>query len=178
MMRAWARIRVRERTIHHFAGMMRQSDLMADDNLLQDLVSLPQAAAVLGLHRATVNEMVNSGRLTGHRLGPHWYVRRSELDVFSRSYRRPRTSPRRRLSGPAAFHWTNELLRWLLLWESATSEELSRVIDLHVGNVRKYLALAELDGLIKRDDYGYWSLTQAGHERAERLPRAGEAVAS
>jgi len=148
------------------------------DDLLKELVSLPEAAERLHLHRATVNDMVNSGRLRGYRLGPHWYVRRSELEIFERSYQRPKNSPRRRIGGATTQHWTDEILRWLLLWDSATSEELRRVIDLHIGNIRKYLVFCEQDDLAMRDDLGYWKLTEAGRNRATALPPAGESIAS
>jgi excisionase family DNA binding protein len=143
------------------------------EDVLKDLVGLPEAAQLLGVHRATANDMVKSGRLTGYRLGPHWYVRRSDLEIFARHYERPKNSPRRKVAGATAAYWTNDILRWLGMWESATSEELRRVIDLHVGNIRKYLSLAELDGLVTRDENGFWSLTSHGRERAATLPAAG-----
>jgi excisionase family DNA binding protein len=137
--------------------------------LLTELVSLPEAAEYLGLHRATVNDMIISGRLRGYRLGAHWYVRRPELEIFKRAYRRPRGSPRRGAVEASAY-WTQEILRWLLHWSEATSAELDRVLDLHVGNIRKYLALAEKDSLVTRDEYGLWSLTGLGLAQAARLP--------
>lgn len=73
----------------------------------------------------------------------------------------------------AQIHWTEEILRWLQLWESATAEELDRVIDLHIGNIRKYLVFCEQDHLAERDEFGYWCLTPAGRARAVVLPPAG-----
>lgn len=169
---------VAEASIRHPEPPFRQTGRMANgDDLLEDLVSLPNAAAQLKLHRATVNDMVNDGRLRGYRIGPHWYVRKSDLVRLQATYKRPKNSPRRR-SGDWGFHWTNEILRWLLAWNSATSSELARVIDLHIGNVRKYLAFCEQDQLAERDDYGQWRLTHRGRERAERLPPANEHLAS
>jgi excisionase family DNA binding protein len=150
--------------------------VMAKPELLEDLLSLPDAAQVLGLHRATVNNMVLCGRLKGYRLGPHWYLRRSEVELFRSGYDRPKTSPRR-VAREVKAYWTNELLRWLLHWHDATSAELKTVVDLHIGNIRKYLALAEHDGLVTRDDCGRWALTIEGDARAQRLP-AIEATAS
>lgn len=143
---------------------------MATDQVVGELVGLPAAAELLGLHRATVNDMVITGRLRGYRLGAHWYVRRSELEIFQRAYRRPRSAPRRKAVETRA-HWTNEIVRWLLHWGEASTAELDRVLDLHIGNIRKYLTIAEQDGLVIRDDYGWWSLTSRGRENAERLPR-------
>lgn len=148
--------------------------MVTSQDLLDDLVSLPRAAEMLGLHRGTVNEMVNCGRLRGFRLGPHWYVRRSELDLFKEQYRRPKNAPLRR-NGQRRAYWTEHLVRWLSAWENASVEELSRVVDLHVGNIRKYLTLGDQAGLFKRDDEGLWRLTDAGRELAGNLPRAGAA---
>ncbi len=148
------------------------------DELVQDLVSLREAAEVLRLHRATVNEMVNSGRLRGFRLGANWYVRASELRIFSQTYQRPRNAGRRHNTSATQRRWCEHLLAWLLLWTSATTEELDRVLDLHVGNIRKYLVFCEQDGLAARDDSGCWALTDEGRARAQMLPPAGEAATS
>ena len=141
---------------------------------LADMVSLPEVASRLGLHRATVNHMVLEGRLRGYRLGAHWFVRSSELEIFERTYERPKSSPRR-VSGGATEYWLNHIVRWLLLWDSATCNELDRVLDLQVGNIRKYLLICEQEGLATRDDAGYWSLTEIGRQRASALPPAGVA---
>lgn len=146
---------------------------MTGSDLIQELVGLPEAARYLGLHRATVNDMVMSGRLRGYRLGAHWFVRRHDLELFKVHYQRPKNAPSKRVSGASARHWTDEILRWLVAWETATTGELERVLDLHVGNIRKYLVLAALDGLVVRDDYGYWTMTETGRARGLALPPAG-----
>lgn len=144
------------------------------DDLLKDLIGLPEAAQILGLHRGTLNAFVLEARLKGYRLGPHWYVRKSEVELFSTRYQRPKNRPRHHNSQSQAAYWTEHILRWLALWESATANELDRVIDIHVGNLRKYLAFAQQEGLVDRDQDGYWSLTETGRSRAARLPPAGE----
>lgn len=146
------------------------SNMRTEDVFLGDLMSLPAAAQQLQLHRATVNDMVLAGRLKGYRLGPHWYVRRSDVEVFRQAYRRPKSAVRR-LGRESHFFWTNEIVRWLLHWHDASAGELDRVLDLHVGNIRKYLALAEQDNLVERNEYGSWRLTASGRERAQALPR-------
>jgi excisionase family DNA binding protein len=140
---------------------------------VSELISLPEAAERLGLHRATVNDMVLSGRLRGYRLGPHWYLRRSDVDTFHRTYERPKSATRR-LAHESSFYWTNELCRWLSYWHDATSGELDAVLDLHLGNIRKYLTLAERNGLVQRDEFGRWTLTTDGLARAARLPEVAE----
>jgi excisionase family DNA binding protein len=150
--------------------------MRAPHDPIKDLVGLPEAAQILGLHRATVNDMVIAGRLRGYRLGAHWYVRRLDLETFRRSYQRPKTVPHRKVAEIRRY-WTEQLLRWLLHWHDAASAELDVVLDLHVGNIRKYLALAEQEGLVTRDDCGRWTLTIDGLARAEGLPRMEESTA-
>jgi excisionase family DNA binding protein len=133
---------------------------------VSQLVGLKAAAEQLGVHRATVNEMVHDGRLRGIRVGPHWYIRQSDLDRFAKTYERPKNAPRRRDSGEAQ-RWLSIILSWLDDWHSASAAELDRVVDLHIGNIRKYLCLAERDGLVRRDDFGVWTLTVEGQRVAE-----------
>ena len=59
-------------------------------------VGLPAVAERLGVHRATVNDMVRDGRLPAHRDGAHWVVRRSDLESFAADYVRPANAPNRR----------------------------------------------------------------------------------
>jgi excisionase family DNA binding protein len=126
------------------------------------MVSLPAAAERLSLHRATVNEMVQSGRLPATRVGAHWFVARTDLDAFAATYRRPRNAPRRIPRKPLV---APEILATLADWGDATVAELAAVIDMHEGNIRKHLCLAEADGLAERDEFGRWSLTSAGRAR-------------
>jgi excisionase family DNA binding protein len=138
-------------------------------------VGLPEAAEILGLHRATVNEMIHSGRIAAEREGPHWLIRRSDLAAFAASYRRPRNAPRRR-PAEARDEWTNQLLRLLSDWEEVSVADLARVLALHPGNIRKYLCFLEADGVACRDEYAIWRLTDAGRRRAASLgigPKVG-----
>lgn len=128
------------------------------------LVNLPEAADRLGLHRATVNDMIHSGRIPATRVGPHWFIAESDLEAFAAEYTRPRNAPRRpaRQVQPSA-----EVLTRLADWGDATVKELAVVIDMHDGNIRKHLCIAEAQGLAKRDEYSRWSLTEAGVRLAQ-----------
>ena len=127
-----------------------------------ELVGLPSAARRLGLHRATVNEMVQSGRVPATRVGAHWFITRRNLEAFAASYSRPRNAPLRNRGKPLV---APEILSTLAEWDDATVAELAVVIDMHEGNIRKHLCFAEADGLARRDDFGRWSLTPAGRAR-------------
>jgi predicted ArsR family transcriptional regulator len=46
-------------------------------------------------------------------------------------------------------------------WGSASAEELARVLAIHPGNVRKYLAILSAEGRAQRRSDGQWVLTTA-----------------
>jgi excisionase family DNA binding protein len=127
------------------------------------LIGLPQAAERLGLHRATVNDMVHEGRIPARRIGPHWFIETGDLERFASDYRRPRNSPRRL---PRAVKPSAEILALLGDWGSATAAELREVVDMHEGNIRKHLCIAEAQGLAERDEYSRWAVTAAGRRYA------------
>ncbi len=128
----------------------------------RDLIGLPEVARRVGLHRATINEMVIDGRLPACRLGPHWFVRREDVETLERSYVRPKNSPRRKRDTDSPSQWQHEILTRLSQWGDATACELHAVIKLHIGNIRKHLCLLEAEGLVVRDEYGSWRLTPEG----------------
>lgn len=122
-------------------------------------IGLPEAARRLGLHRATVNDMVQSGRIAAQRVGAQWYIEEPDLDRFAAAYERPRNAPRR----PArSLLVSGEILDRLADWGEGSVQELAAVVDLHEGNIRKHLCIAEAQGLAQRDDSGRWSLTSGG----------------
>lgn len=123
------------------------------------LISLPDAAERLNLHRATINAMVKDERLPAQRVGPHWYIDERDLEAFARTYVRPRNAPRRRST---TVEPSIEILGLLCDWEEATVNELMAVVDLHPGTIRKHLCIAEAQGLAVRDDLSQWSLTTDG----------------
>lgn len=65
---------------------------MEDD----ELVLLPDAARELGISHVTAWRYVKAKRLTAHKLGPMYVIRRKDLDAFkakSRPVGRPRKPP-------------------------------------------------------------------------------------
>lgn len=122
-----------------------------------ELVSLPEAARRLGVHRATVNDMVRDERLPAQRFGAHWQVRRSDLDRFAASYVRPPNAPKRRR--PTLPESAPRIIELLGEFETASVAELTPFLGLHEGNVRKHLRLLELEGLVRRTSDGEWRLT-------------------
>lgn len=131
-----------------------------------ELIPLQRAADVVGLHRATLNEMIRDGRLEGVREGPYWYLRADVLERFAQTYRRPKNSPARASRRPVA---STELLALVGDWGEATVAELARVLQLHQGNIRKHLAIAQADGLAFRDRFGSWQLTETARDYLTRV---------
>ena len=52
---------------------------------MQDLMSVREAAARLGVHRSRVHALIRAGRLHGRKVGGRWLVDRSSLDQWVRS---------------------------------------------------------------------------------------------
>ncbi len=63
-----------------------------------ELLSAPQVAARLQVHRVTAAALVRSGRLAAVKVGDRWVVRRDVLEEFAKGYdnrrgRRKRPEP-------------------------------------------------------------------------------------
>jgi excisionase family DNA binding protein len=122
----------------------------------EDSVGLPEAAERLGVHRATVNDMVRSGRLPGHREGAHWRVNRRVFEEFAAGYVKPPNAPARRPRGlPTS---APAVLDLLAEFGSASPAELAPLLGLHEGNVRKHLRLLEHAELVRRRPDAEWEL--------------------
>ncbi len=159
---AHARASVRARGIRGQAFTGRDALGMVK-RISERLVGLPEAATRLGVHRATVNDMVQAGRIPARRVGPHWFIQESDLRQFAQTYQRPRNAPRRLPRAPVV---SPEILTFLAEWGEATVAELAAVVDMHEGNIRKHLCLAEAQGLAQRDEFSQWRATAEGRRRA------------
>lgn len=133
------------------------------------LIGLVEAAKRLGVCRETANDLVRDGLLPATRVGPWWYVQEEDLESFAATYR-PRPGPRRRQSRNEEHR--AKIAELLADWQDATPAELSTVIGLHPGNVRKHLVMLEAAGVAERDDEGLWRLTQAGRRYQEASARS------
>jgi hypothetical protein len=136
---------------------------MVSESDVANLVPLTEVAKVLGLHRATVNDMVLQRKLKGRRRNGRWYVRRDELTQFAATYERPSNAPvprDERLISEGGWK-----VLWLLVeWGDATTAELDRVVDLHIGNIRKQLNLLAAAGLAISSHDNVWRPTDQGRE--------------
>jgi excisionase family DNA binding protein len=65
-----------------------------------DLMTIPQAATVLAMHRAAVFRAVQAGRLPAVKVGGVWVLRRADVEAY-RDTPRPRGGrPRKALTTP------------------------------------------------------------------------------
>jgi excisionase family DNA binding protein len=142
---------------------------MSNSDLLERrFVGLPEVAERLGVHRATVNDMVRAGRLRAHRVGACWQVEVDDLEAFAKGYVRPSNAPNRRERAlPAS---TGKIIALLGEFGSADAIEVSVLVGLHEGTVRKHLRLMERAGLVFPLPTGQWELaTNAQRSKAVSL---------
>jgi excisionase family DNA binding protein len=128
-------------------------------------VGLPAAGEFLGLHRATVNEMVRQRRIPARREGAHWLIRRDDLLAFKQNYRRPRNAPRRHIRRDSLPETAADVAVRLADWGDATVPELAEVLNVHHGNIRKNLSILQTRALAEPTPSGSWRLTPAGYRR-------------
>jgi excisionase family DNA binding protein len=129
--------------------------MTAELDPVRKYVSLPEAAAVLGVHRATVNDMVLSRRLRARMRRGRWYVDQTDLEAFAATYERPSNAPPRRPDNLSP--GGKEVLELIREFGEATVSELNEIVQLHEGNIRKQLRILMARGLVERSDDGRWT---------------------
>lgn len=60
-----------------------------------ELLTIPQAAAVLSMHRAAVFRAVKDGRLPGQKVGGVWVLRRGDVEVYRNTPRHKGGRPKK-----------------------------------------------------------------------------------
>jgi excisionase family DNA binding protein len=118
--------------------------LVVDDS---QLLTTRQAAELVGRSPDTVKRSLNLGVLPGRHVAGFWRVRRE--DVLAWDARAPRRPPPKK----RAYERAAEVLAE---YGSATPDELSKLLGVHVGNARKYLAILVNEGRAHRHDDGEW----------------------
>jgi excisionase family DNA binding protein len=120
-------------------------------------IGTTEAARRLGVDDSTIRYAVLRKQLPARRSGAIWLIEATVLD----SFRKP--APQRNRKRDPLTPTAKNSLRLLAEWGSATADELSIVIEVNAGNVRKGLAIAEKLALATRDGSD-WSLTESGHQ--------------
>lgn len=122
---------------------------MSSDLALERLTTT-QAADLVGVTQVAVRHAILEGRLQGSKLGGVWYVDRQQLLDWRRHNRG---------GGPRGHRPWERVAAALDEFGPSTAEELSRLCDLHAGNVRKYLAILAKEGRTERSAGGLWAVT-------------------
>jgi hypothetical protein len=118
--------------------------------------SLPEASALIGCARVTLNLHVLAGRLPATRgPGGHWFLDDAGL-AQARSMVHP--LPRRvGMCSPCM-----RVAELLYRWDSGTVAEIAPLLGIVEGNVRKHLGHLARDGHAMRQLGGDWVLTAKG----------------
>ena len=128
---------------------LASSQLISDDTML----TTTEAGKLVGRTGGAVRVAIWNGSLAGERQRDYWLVRAG--DVLAWSARAPRYQ-RRKLPVPR----TDEVVALLDEYGSASAEEVAGLLQVHVGNARKYLALLGLEGRAQRRPDGQWVLCE------------------
>lgn len=118
-----------------------------------------EAARILGVHPSYVRHLSSSGKLHAERIDGQWQLDLGTVLAYRHQLNPRHGQVRRRLFPPSSVR----SLQLLNEWGTAQPEELALVVDIHAGNVRKGLAIAEKLGLVTRAGSN-WSLTDAGRQ--------------
>ena len=118
------------------------------------MLTTREAGELVGRSEAAVRSALCRGVLPGERGRDFWLVRAADVVAWARH-----TPPGhgRRLARPR----TEEVFQLLTEWGSASAEEIATVMSLHVGNVRKFLAILAAEGRAERRDNGQWVLNSS-----------------
>jgi hypothetical protein len=118
------------------------------------MLTTREAGELVGRSEAAIRSALCRGVLPGERGRDFWLVRAGDVIAWARH-----TPPGhgRRLARPR----TEEVIQLLTEWGSATAEEMATVMSLHVGNVRKFLAILAAEGRAERRDDGQWVLNNS-----------------
>lgn len=132
-----------------------------------NFLTTTEAARILGLHPAYVRTITKQGKIPAQRIDGQWQLALNDVVAYRRQLKptlRSRTS--NRLLAPSAVR----SLQLLQEWGSAEAEQLALVIEVHPGNIRKGLAIAEKLGFAARTGTD-WSLTEDGRRWLAEHPQ-------
>jgi Helix-turn-helix domain len=114
----------------------------------QPLLTTKDAAALIGRSPAAVRCALKRGQLQGEPRRDGWRLRRDDVLAWAATH--PSTNrPPRRLHHEEAAALLNE-------YGSIVADELALLMQVHVGNARKYLAILAVQGRAHRTSGGEW----------------------
>ena len=142
----------------HVARVTAVSLLALPDSVSEDaMLTTREAGRLVGRSDGAVRKALMRGRLAGQRYRDqrdhrdYWLVRAG--DVLSWAENNPKGH------GPILpLPRTEEVAELLRDYGSASAEEVARLLQVHIGNARKYLAILGTQGRAKRGPDGQWVL--------------------
>lgn len=126
------------------------------------MLTTTEAGRLVGRTGTAVRMAIDGGDLQGVWDRDHWLVSESAVASWA-----ARTPPGR--GAPLPVPRTDEVMRLLEEYASASAEEIAVLLGVHPGNARKYLALLGLQGRAVRRPDGQWVLAQSV-TAAEEVP--------
>jgi hypothetical protein len=117
------------------------------------MLTTTEAGRLVGRTGTAIRHAVLQGRLTGVWERDHWLVREDEVRAWAARRRPGRGSP-------APVPRSEDVVGVLAEYGSATTEEVGRLLGIHPGNARKYLAMLGLEGRARRRTDSQWELTE------------------
>jgi hypothetical protein len=127
------------------------------------MLTTTEAGRLIGRTGNAVRKAVSAGHLPGTWVHDHWLVSASAVLAWA-----ARTPPGR--GGPQLpVPRTEDVVRVLGEYGSASADEVATLLRLHPGNARKYLAMLGLQGRAYRREDGQWLLVgDSSHEGAPK----------
>jgi hypothetical protein len=122
---------------------------VSDDAML----TTTEAGNLVGRTNGAVRMAIWNGSLPGQRQRDHWLVRAGDVLAWAARTQRHHW---RKLPAPR----TDEVVTLLQEYGTASAEEVARLLQVHVGNARKYLAILGLEGRAERRPDGQWVLRE------------------
>lgn len=117
------------------------------------MLTTTEAGKLVGRTDGAVRMAIWSGSLAGDRQRDYWLVRAGDVLAWAA---RTRKGCWRKLPVPR----TEEVVDLLAEYGSASAEEVARLLRVHIGNARKYLALLGQEGRAERRPDGQWALSE------------------
>jgi hypothetical protein len=126
------------------------------------MLTTTQAGRLIGRTGNAVRKAVSAGHLPGTWDRDHWLVSASAVLAWA-----ARTPPGHGPQLPVPR--TEDVVRVLGEYGSASADEVATLLRLHPGNARKYLAMLGLQGRAYRRSDGQWALV--GDSSDEEAPK-------
>jgi len=127
-----------------------------------EMLTTTEAGLLVGRTNAAIRGALFHGVLAGERQRDRWYVRRGDVEAWAARSRPGRGNP---LPKPR----TDEVVKILKEYGSASADEVAQFLCLHPGNARKYLALLGQAGQAVRRSDGQWTLFDQVHEEVAQV---------